>query len=920
MQFRQFSILIPLGLFFALTILPGITGFIPDWLWFKSLGYEHIWAFFIQAKLTAFLIFFVASFAFLQLNLRLAKWIIDKSRIGFQHPTFSGIFAWMGPIFDRIDPANTELKDQAIKKLITWGSIIGGVFFGFRASLDWQLLFEYWNQVPFGITDPVFGHDISLYVFTLPFFKALHGWAVGLVLLTAVLCLWMYGIRRILMYVFGSSPTVPWIKRHIFVLCALLAALFAINAFFSTFSILYMNRGAVYGAGFADIHVQLWYHRIQSLLFAGEAVLLLVFAFRRGIVVPVLSLLVILINSILVGGILPGMVQSFYVAPNEFQTEKPYISNNIKYSRLAYGLNHVESEPFAATDSLRLSDVMKNQATIQNVRLWNEEPLQQTFGQLQEIRLYYEFPSVDVDRYQIDGELRQVMLSARELNHDALTSQAQTWVNRHLIYTHGYGLCMSPVNRVSPEGLPEFFIKDIPPVSSVSGLSITRPQIYFGEKTSDYVITNTTQSEFDYPKGDSNVYTRYSGSGGVRLNSWIKRAAFALGFNDIKFLISPAIQPTSRVLYDQNIHTIVEKLAPFIVFENDAYIVVRQNGELVWMLDGYTTTDAYPYSEPFGKSKNNYIRNSVKVTIDAYTGETRFYISDSKDPIINTYAKLYPRLFHSISDMPSDLRQHIRYPKGLFEIQAKMLSTYHMTDPQVFYNREDLWDLPNETIGLEDGHQQMKPYYLVTKLPKDNAESFILMLPFTPTHKSNMIAWLSAKCDPNSYGQLKVYQFPKERTIYGPQQIDSRISQDTEISQDLTLWGQMGSRVVRGNLMAIPIEQSLIYVEPIYLQATQSKLPELKRVILAYGDQVVMTDSLNSAIGQIFGGTPVSKTELKSQNESNEKPDVSISISKLTAQFNAVKKSLKDGNWKQFGNQFDELDQLFKKAGSGNSK
>ena len=923
---RNLAILIPILIFAVLTIFPALAQFVPNWLWFKSFGYEQIWLFLIQAKVTAFAIFFLIAFGFLQLNLRVAKWIIDRSRNGFQHPTFSGPFAWMGPIFDQLSQKSAqqpEAQNAMIKKMITWGSLGGGLFFGFKAAANWQLLFEYWNQVPFGIKDPVFGYDIGLYVFTLPFLKALHGWAVGLLLLTVIFCLWVYGARRLLMFIFGTSTTVPGIKRHIFALFALIFAFFAVNAYLSVFSILYNTRGAVFGAGYTDIHILLWFYRIQALLFAAQSGLMLIFAFRRGVVVPVFFMATLLLNAVIVGGILPGIVQTYYVTPNEFQAEKPYMARNIEYTRLAYGLDSIESEPFEANNKLRLAGIQANPSTIKNMRLWNEEPLQQTFGQLQEIRLYYEFPGVDVDRYTIDGELRQVMLSAREMNHDTLTAQAQTWVNKHLIYTHGYGLCMSPVNRVTSEGLPEFFIKDIPPVSSIPNIQITRPQIYYGEKTGNYIITNSNQPEFDYPKGNSNVYTRYSGNGGIALNSWLKRAIYAVAFGDVKILISPAIQSSSRIMYNRNIHDIVKQLAPFIIFENDAYLVIRDNGTLTWMIDGYTTTDAFPYAEPFGKSGNNYIRNSVKVTIDAYTGQTQFYISDAKDPIIQTYAKLYHDMFQPLDAMPADLRSHIRYPKGLFEIQAKMLSTYHMTDPQVFYNREDLWDIPVTNVNEENTDNRMDPYYLVTKLPNEATESFILMMPFTPTHKANMIAWLSVKCDPDSYGKMKVYQFPKERTIYGPQQIDSRINQDTEISQDLTLWGQMGSQVLRGDIMAIPIEQSLIYVEPLYLRATQSKLPELKRVILAFDDQVVMADTLDAAIGQVFGGSYVSQTESETTTDATKQSTtnpVGVSLAKLASQFNTVKKSLRDGDWKQFGVQFETLDQLFKKAQSGDTK
>ncbi|MFT5171311.1 MAG: uncharacterized membrane protein (UPF0182 family), partial [Candidatus Marinamargulisbacteria bacterium] len=482
------------------------------------------------------------------------------------------------------------------------------------------------------------------------------------------------------------------------------------------------------------------------------------------------------------------------------------------------------------------------------------------------------------------------------------------------------GVCMTPVNEVTSEGLPSFYIRDIPPISR-QGFEIVRPEIYFGERTDSYILVNTDQQEFDFPRGDRNVYTNYSGSGGIVLDSIFKRFIYAVKFSDLKILISTLIKPESRLLYDRSIMQIVSKIAPFIAFDRDPYVVVTESGRMVWMLDGYTVSDRFPYSEPFQRGGLNYIRNSVKVTVDAYNGATNFYVADKKDPIIQTLSAIYSGMFKSFDRMPLELKTHIRYPKDLFSVQANMFRTYHMTDTQVFYNREDLWAIPQETY--EESEQTMEAYYMVTRLPQEKKDSFILLLPFTPTNKHNMISWLSAKCDLDDYGKLNVYKFPKKRMIYGPMQIESRIDQDTEISQKLTLWGQVGSRVIRGNLMVVPIEDSLIYVEPIYLQATQSKLPELKRTIFAYDDKIVMGKDLDDAISKLFDEKRDEKrSELDSQEElfHGSRDTLSSLVDRLIGEYSNMKKALKETNWSEFGKKMTRVDKLFTRLSATQDK
>jgi uncharacterized membrane protein (UPF0182 family) len=660
----------------------------------------------------------------------------------------------------------------------------------------------------------------------------------------------------------------------------------------------------LFGAGYVDAHVTQWGYLLAAGLLAFLALSCVVVGVSKVSAIRVVYLfLVTLVVYVGAVRVYPGIVQSYVVDPNELAKERPYIRHNIRFTRQGFNLHHVKEIEFPAKTNLTYADIRNNQPTLDNVRLWDEVPLKQTFSQLQEIRLYYEFPGIDVDRYTVDGKLRQVMLSVRELNTTRLSDQAQTWLNRHLVYTHGYGVCMSPVNEVTPEGLPKFYIKDLPPVSAIDTV-ITRPEIYFGEKAGDYAIVNTREEEFDYPKGNNNVYTQYNGRGGILIDRYYKRLLFALKLRDINLLISPQITRNSRLLLNRTVTEMLQALAPFLTFDSDPYLVITDQGRLVWMIDAYTTSTTYPYSEP-DTDGINYIRNSVKATIDAYNGTVRLYVADPNDPIIATYKRIFPRLFRPSDDMPASVKSHMRYPRDLFTRQVSMYCTYHMQDPQVFYNREDVWALPQETS--EKGQQTMAAYYIVSRLPRDPRESFMLMMPFTPTDKNNMIAWMSANCDGDDYGKLTVFRFPKEKTVFGPMQIESRIDQDTEISQHFTLWSQVGSRVIRGNLMVIPIEDALIYVEPIYLQAIQSKLPELKRVVFAYNDQVVMEETLNEAISRVFRGTPANPAETE-----HIKPENEMIWEMIATEFKRLKQSAKTASWVAFGEAIQEIEHLIK--------
>ena len=546
-------------------------------------------------------------------------------------------------------------------------------------------------------------------------------------------------------------------------------------------------------------------------------------------------------------GVWPSLLQRFQVTPNELVAERPYIEHNIRMTRQAYGLDAVKEQEFAAEERLTAAALERNSLTIKNVRLWDHRPLLTTFAQLQEIRTYYKFADVDVDRYSINGELRQVMLSARELSYQHLPSRV--WINEHLTFTHGFGLVAGPVNRVTPEGLPDLFVKDIPPNVSGGFPKITRPEIYYGHLSNDYVIVRTKSQELDYPSGDQNVYSRYTGRGGVAVSGFLRKLAFAIRFGELKILLSDDLTAESRVMMYRRVAERVRQAAPFLRFDQDPYLVVTEAGRLVWIVDAYTTTDRYPYSQP--DRGLNYIRNSVKATVDAFDGNVVFYVVDSKDPLIRTWARAFPGLLTPFEKMPADLRAHVRYPEDLFSLQARMYGTYHMQDPQVFYNKEDLWTIPRLTMEGRD--REMEPYFTVMRLPGGKTEEFVLLSGFNPARRDNMIAIMAARSDAPNYGGLIVYTFPKQKLVYGPRQVDARVNQDPLISAAFSLWNQQGSRVLRGSLLAIPIEDSLIYVQPIYLSAEQGALPELRRVIVAFGNQIAMEPTLEQSLQRIFG-------------------------------------------------------------------
>jgi uncharacterized membrane protein (UPF0182 family) len=875
-----------------------------DWLWFDAVGYIGIYKTMLFARLGVGVAGFVIAALFIGLNLAWA------SRSAPIHPTRLAMLA--GDI--QIDPAHI------IKLVRVLGFAITGflaLMFGLGATGLWMDLLSFIEQVPFGVADPVFGRDIGFYVFELPFMNALHGFAMTMVVVTLI----PVGIYHIFQHIYVNRSPQPLSdagRKQLLMLGALLFALAAMGWWLDRFDLLYQRDGAVWGVGYTDLHARIPGYWVMTVMASVVSVGLLASFRSPWLRQPVTLLGAYVVARLLIVSAWPQVMQEYSVKPNELGMESEFLVANIEHTRTAYALDRVEVKPFEVSAKLTLTDVLENAETVDNIRVWDDKPLLTTYQQLQEIRLYYNFVDVDVDRYMIDGKSRQVMLAARELNYGKVPENAQTWVNEHLQYTHGYGLTMSPVNVVTEDGLPELFIQDIPPVSNID-LPIVRPEIYYGEVTDRYVFVGTSEQEFDYPLGDQNAYTTYAGEGGVPMGSLAKKALFSMYFQDLSIMLSDSLGPESRVMFRRKIKNRLAQIAPFLQMDRDPYMVAT-DGRMRWMVDAYTYTDRYPYSEPLkiGSHHINYMRNSVKIVVDAYHGSVDFYVADDTDPMVQVYSKIFPGVFKPLSEMPESLQSHVRYPVDFFDVQASLYRSYHMMDPTVFYNKEDMWEAPREIFGSQE--QIMRSYYLIMKLPGEAEPEFILLVPFVPTGKENMISWLAARCDPDHYGRMVLYQFPKEKVIFGPAQIEARIDQTPEISEQITLWSQAGSRVVRGNLLVIPIKDALMYVEAIYLQAESAQLPELKRVIVSYEKQIFMERTLEDALAKIFKGKLPELTgsigQITEATPGSELPEVSGEWRQLVAQahgfYSTAVDAQKAGNWSAYGDNLRALEHTLK--------
>jgi uncharacterized protein len=823
----------------ALVVLAVLLQLVPlytDWLWFQEVGYTQVFLTTLSLRGSLFAVVALVVALFLWANLTFAA------------RTAAPDVLW--ELEDQLGLPGRVVIEPLIRRFLPIVLLMIAIIAGLRATAYWETVLGYLNGPAFGTKDPVFGLDLGFFVFFLPFWRLVHAWAMALVAGTAVLTLAVYVLQRSLVLTTRGPRLAGGARMHLLLLGATLLALKAVGFWLDRYEIVYSPRGIVFGATYTDIHATLPMLGALAVLAALTAVACAAQTVRPGLRLLAGAAAALLVVWVVGLGMYPAFLQRLRVAPNELAAERPYLEANIRMTRAAYGLDRIQEKEFPADEGLDARALARNEVTLKNIRLWDYRPLLRTFAQLQEIRTYYKFQDIDNDRYVVNGDYRQLMLSPRELSHQHLQG-GRNWINEHLTYTHGYGVVVGPVNRITPEGLPEFFVKDIPPRSSDGFVRITRPEIYYAESSNDYALVRTRSQELDYPAGDQNVYTRYEGQGGISIGSWGRRLLFSARFGEPKIILSDDLTAESRILIYRTVGERIRLVAPFFRFDRDPYIVATDEGRLVWMLDGYTTTDRYPYSDPV-RGMGNYIRNSVKVTVDAYDGSLRFYIADPGDPIVRAYAAAFPGFLRPLETMPADLRRHIRYPEDFFAIQARKYAVYHMENPQVFYNKEDLWAVPRRTI--EGREREMEPYYTIMRLPGEGKEEFILLTLFNPSRRDNMIAWLAARSDPPNYGRLIVYNFPKQKNVYGPRLIDARIDQDPVISQQLSLWNQRGSTVIRGSLLAIPIDQSLIYVQPLYLAAEQGALPELRRVIVAYGNQIAMEPTLEQSLSRIFTG------------------------------------------------------------------
>jgi uncharacterized membrane protein (UPF0182 family) len=862
-------------LFIAFT---GMVGVYTEWLWFASL--RQLSTFQIQLWTPVGL--WLAG-ALLVILVLLTNWLLIPRRL-------------LGHVGLRLQghwPQRFTISARMLATIVRVVAAFVVLVMASEVSGRWMNFLTYYHAAPFGLSDPIFGFDASFYVFRLPLYSFVVDWLLVLVAVTL--------IGSSLVYLFAQQIREKAATTHLSVLGAFFLAGKAVDYQFQRFSLLDSSRGVVFGAGYADVHARLPVLHMLSGVVALGALLLVVNIFVRRWRLPLIVCIAWIALSFL-GPLYPAFVQRFSVQPNELALERPYIEHNIRFTRFAYGLEDVQESDYRVTDTLTMGQLETNTDILDNVRLWDWRPLRTTYEQLQEIRTYYTFVDVDVDRYTFDEHLREVMLAVRELDIEQLREDARTWVNQHLIYTHGYGICLSPVAEVSREGLPYLLVRDIPPKSTDPALTITRPEIYFGEATTNYVIVNTTEDEFDYPSGDQNVYTRYEGPDGVPLGGFLRRFAFAIHFDSTPILLSSAVGSESRILFHRSLSDRVDTLAPMLWFDADPYPVIA-DGRIIWLYDAYTWSARFPYSEPGWNSEPvwglNYIRNSVKVAVDAYTGETAFYVVDPSDPLIQTYQAIFPDLFISGEEMDTTLREHWRYPEQLFRIQADAYAAHHMQDPRVFYNQEDLWQTPKEM--RETGETWMSPYYVIMRLPGAEKVEFMMIRSYVPAGKQNMIAWLYADSDGPDYGQLGVYKFSKEALVYGPMQVEARIDQDPYISQQLTLWNQRGSSVIRGNLIVIPIAGSLLYIEPLYLQAESGQLPELKRVLVAHGSQVAMADDLATGLAQVLGEAPATAPVEPSPT------DVAALARSAQAHYEAAQECLQRGDWAGYGTELEAL-------------
>ncbi|HHT85095.1 MAG: UPF0182 family protein [Bacillota bacterium] len=886
---RWFWILVGVAVALALAST-RIAFFFTEIWWFEDLGYSPVFWTIVKARwlvaLAGGLLFFVVALS----NLAAVMW--KRRRLD----VVGGL----------VMPVPVQSPDRLWQWILVAAAVVG-VLGGLSGYSQWHVVLAHLNATSFGIDDPFFAKDVGFYIFNLPFIRLLqqHLWVafIAALALSAVMYFIFGDLRLTDRRVIASRRA----RVHISILSAVLFGLKAWSYRIDMWNLMYSPRGAAFGASYTDIHAQVpAYKGLMAVALVGVGFSLMGLVIRnfRWIGYAVLGMVVM---SFAVGYAYPAFIQQFTVSPNEIAYEEPFIEKNITFTRDAFALNNIDIIEYPAEDLLTREDILNNPDTVANLRLWDYRVLKDTFSQVQEIRMYYRFNDVDIDRYVVNGDLRQVLLSPRELDVDLLPGEAKTWINLHLKYTHGYGVVMSPSRVVTGDGMPAFYFKDVPP-RTTTDLLLDRPELYFGELTNHYIIVNTKEPEFDYPTLDSETLepTFYQGKAGIRLDSLIKKLAFTIRFRDYQILVSGALTPDSRLIMRRNIVDRVQRIAPFFLYDKDPYLVVA-DGRLYWIIDGYTVSSSYPYSQPDSVMRVNYMRNAVKAVIDAYDGTTSFYRADQDDPILKMYESIFPGLIRPIEEMPVALKRHIRFPQDLFMVQARMLKTYHMTDPKVFYNKEDYWEIPSEYYG--DREIPVEPYYILASLPGETVTEYVHMIPFTPRGKPNMVAWLAVRCEPERYGQMLLYRLPKDKHIPGPMQVESLISQNPEIAEAMTLWGQAGSQVIRGNLVTIPMDGSFLYVEPLYIQAERVKIPELKRVIMYAGGQVAMGTSVEDALNRLVGWVAEPPSGESEPGEITGLPDL---IARANEVWSEAQARLRSGDWAGYGELIEELGEILR--------
>lgn len=906
--------------FVALILLPWLASFATDWLWFNEIGFRPVFITSLVWRVALFFIGGAFAFAYFYGNVKIAR---------------GGKVAFPVLYVNRGDGVTIDVS-RMFTRLFVPAALVLAFLTAVSASALWMTFLKAFNGVNVGEKDPIFGRDIGFYLFRLPAISAVLNTLVALTVLSLVAAAGLYWLRNEITLPPRRASAQPHAARHLGGLLALLFVIVAIRLWIvGTSGLLYSTTGPLVGASYTDAHLALPGINISAVIALMAAIWIVAGIVRDKLVWAAVSATVVyVVVSLVVRGVVPAAYQKLIVSPNELQRETPYLRYHIAATRKAWGLDKIESQDLSGEVKLTMADITANAATVNNVRLWERDLLNQTFGQLQEIRTYYDFVSVDDDRYVIDGKYRQVHIAARELNVQSLPTR--TFINERLTFTHGMGVTMAPVNQVTSEGLPVLFIKDLPPVSTIS-VNLERPQIYYGELTNSYVFVGTGQPEFDYPAGDKNIYTNYAGTGGVPIGSFARRVLYAWQLGSLKILLSDDIKANARILYRRNVIVRASAALPFLKFDEDPYLIITDAGQLKWILDAYTVSDTYPYSQRMSDG-TSYMRNSVKVVIDAYDGTVDAYIADPADPVVQTYAKIFDGIFKPLAAMPADVRRHVRYPGDLFSAQTMLQATYHMLEPAAFYHREDQWQIP---VGL-NVQTNANPYmrHIIMRLPGETTPEFIFMTPFTPRGKDNLAAWMVARMDGENYGKLSVYRFPKQSLVYGPKQIANRINQDTEISRQLTLWDQRGSQVVRGELLVIPIEESLIYVQPIYLRAEGGNIPELKRVVVAHENRVVMAETLDEGLDALFGSGAAAGASAAAQDSASATPvttGATVSgkgaaaaagpppsganadlLRQAQDHYDRAIAAQRSGNWAEYGRQIEQLGATIRALKAGN--